>query len=373
MTLDPTSPALTRGPVRVVGTGLLGGSIGLAMSARGVDVLLSDPSPTAMALARDMGAGRVHAEVPDAAEPALVVVAAPPDVVADVVAAELQRWPGAVVTDVASVKGEPLRELRERGADLARYAGGHPMAGRERSGAVSARGDIFAGRPWAITAAPETEAAAVEAVRALALDCGAMPVEMPPEQHDVAVALVSHTPQVAASLVAARLREAPDVAVGLAGQGLRDVTRIAASDPALWVQILTGNAGPVAAVLRALRDDLDQVIGALEALAEDPAAPGARGLLARAIADGGLGRDRIPGKHGSAPTRYAPVLVVVPDAPGELARLLTDVGEEGVSVEDLRLEHSPGQRVALAEIAVLPAAAERLQHALRARGWTVPE
>ncbi|WP_459642417.1 prephenate dehydrogenase [Kineococcus sp. NUM-3379] len=364
---------MTRGSVRVVGTGLLGGSIGLALSARGVDVLLSDPSPTAAALARDMGAGRVHAEHPGAPAPSLVVVAAPPDVVAGVVAEELTRWPAALVTDVASVKGDPLRVLRAAGADLSRYAGGHPMAGRERSGAVSARGDLFVGRPWAITPAPETSARAVDAVRALALDCGASPVQMPPEQHDHAVALVSHTPQVAASLVAARLRDAPDAAVGLAGQGLRDVTRIAASDPALWAQILTGNAGPVADVLRALREDLDRVIGALEALAADPAAVGARGQLARAIADGGAGRDRIPGKHGTPPTRYATVTVVVPDAPGQLARLLGDVGDVGVNLEDLRLEHSPGQRVALAEVAVLPAAAERLKEELRARGWTVPD
>ncbi|GAA4963373.1 prephenate dehydrogenase [Kineococcus glutinatus] len=371
MTVDLTVPPQTRGPVRVVGTGLLGGSVGLALSARGVDVLLSDTSPTAQSLARDMGAGRLHTEAAGAV-PRLVVVAAPPDVVAAVVAEELRRWPEAVVTDVASVKAEPLRTLREAGADVARYVGGHPMAGRERSGAVSARADLFAGRPWAVTTAEGTAPEAVELVRRLARDCGATPVELDPEQHDLAVALVSHTPQVAASLVAARLREAPEAAVGLAGQGLRDVTRIAASDPALWVQILTGNAGPVADVLRALREDLDRVIGALDAVRADPAAPGARGLLARAIADGGAGRDRIPGKHGAAPTHYAVLVVVVPDAPGQLALLLADIGEAGVNLEDLRLEHSPGQRVALAEVAGLPAAPAPLAVQLRQRGWTVP-
>ncbi|GAA0288898.1 prephenate dehydrogenase [Kineococcus aurantiacus] len=369
MTLDAAAPPRTTGTVRVVGTGLLGTSAALALSLRGVDVVLSDPSPTAVALARDLGAGRFAA---DGDDPSLVLVACPPDVVADVVAGELAAFPRAVVTDVASVKGGPLAALAARGADLSRYVGSHPMAGRERSGAVAARTDLFAGRPWVVAAPDVAGPAAVQAVRDLATDCGGVPVTMPAQAHDEAVALVSHAPQVAASLVAARLRDASEPAVGLAGQGLRDVTRIAGSDPVLWAQILAGNAAPVAEVLEALRTDLDEVIAALRALAEDPAAPGARIRLARAIADGGAGRDRIPGKHGSAPALYTTVVVVVPDRPGALGRLLTDVGEAGVNLEDLRLEHSEGQAVALASIDVLPASADPLTEALRARGWTVP-
>ncbi|MBB2902744.1 prephenate dehydrogenase [Kineococcus radiotolerans] len=369
MTLDAAAPARTTGTVRVVGTGLLGTSAALALTLRGVDVVLVDPSPTAVALARDLGAGRFPAAGDD---PRLVLVAAPPDVVADVVAAELTAFPDAVVTDVASVKGGPLAALTARGADLSRYVGSHPMAGRERSGAVSARTDLFAGRPWVVAAHALAAPAAVRAVHDLATDCGGVPVTMGAAEHDAAVAVVSHAPQVAASLVAARLREASEPAVALAGQGLRDVTRIAGSDPTLWAQILAGNAAPVADVLEDLRRDLDDVVAALRALARDPAAPGARGRLARVIADGGAGRDRIPGKHGSAPTAYATVVVVVPDRPGALAGLLTDVDAAGVNLEDLRLEHSEGQAVALAAVDVLPAAAGPLAEALRGRGWTVP-
>ncbi|WP_432492168.1 prephenate dehydrogenase [Kineococcus gypseus] len=369
MTLDAAAPARTAGTVRVVGSGLLGASAGLALSLRGVDVVLSDSSPTQAALARDLGAGRLAAE---GDEPSLVLVATPPDVVAEVVVAELAAHPGAVVTDVASVKGGPLAALRAAGADLRRYVGGHPMAGRERGGAVSARADLFAGRPWVVAATEAADPAAVARVHDLAVDCGGVPVAMPAAEHDEAVALVSHAPQVAASLVAARLRGAPEPAVRLAGQGLRDVTRIAGSDPVLWAQILAANAGPVADVLEELRTDLDAVVGALRALQADPTAPGARGRLAQLIAAGGAGRERIPGKHGGAPALYATVVVVVPDRPGALARLLADVGEAGVNLEDLRLEHSPGQAVALAAVDVLPAAAARLAEALRARGWTVP-
>ena len=369
MTLDAGAPARTVGTVRVVGTGLLGTSAALALVLRGVDVVLVDPSPTAVALARDLGGGRFPA---DGDDPAVVLVAAPPDVVADVVAVELAAHPRAVVTDVASVKGGPLTALRAAGADLTRYVGSHPMAGRERSGAVAARTDLFAGRPWVLAPTATTTALALQVVRDLALDCGGNPVVMGAQEHDEAVALVSHVPQVAASLVAARLREASEPAVALAGQGVRDVTRIAASDPVLWAQILAGNAAPVADVLEDLRDDLDGVITALRALAQDPRARGARGRLAELIAAGGTGRDRIPGKHGSAPATYATVVVVVPDRPGALARLLADVGAAGVNLEDLRLEHSEGQAVALASIDVVPAAAGPLAASLRGAGWTVP-
>jgi prephenate dehydrogenase len=369
VSLDPAAAA-TLGTVRVVGTGLLGTSVGLGLSAAGVPVVLADPSPTAVALARDLGAG-----VPDPGDRAVdvVVVAAPPDVTAQVVLAELAAHPGAVVTDVASVKAGVLDALRASGADLRRYVGGHPMAGRERSGAVAARGDLFVGRPWVLAPPPEAEAAAPDVVRRLASALGAVPVVMPAAEHDAAVALVSHVPQVAASLVAARLRDAPDGAVALAGQGLRDVTRIAASDATLWAQILAANAAPVAAVLRDLRDDLDAVVSALDALGAEadggPTASGARAAVARAVAEGNLGRERIPGKHGGARARYAVVTVVIPDEPGALGRVFADIAAAGTNVEELGLEHAPGRAVGLLEVSVLPEAVEHLESSLDARGW----
>ncbi|GAB3686769.1 prephenate dehydrogenase [Angustibacter aerolatus] len=357
--------------VRVVGTGLVGASVALALRRLDDDALLPDPSPTALALSRDLGAGRV---VDGGTEPDLEVVAAKPDVVADVVLAELAARPREVVTDVASVKAAPLRRLSDAGADLRRYVGGHPLAGRERSGAVAARADLFEGRPSDVVPTAARMRAAVELGRAVATALGARVSTMTAAEHDDAVAVVSHVPQVAASLVASRLREVPDRAVELAGQGVRDVTRIAASDPALWTQILSGNAAAVARVLHAVRADLDAVVTAVDALAaEAPGAPadGARAAVAGLVAAGNEGRARIPGKHGAAPTRYVPVPVLVPDRPGELARLLHDVGAAGVNLEDLHLEHSQGRPHAVAEIAVLPAAAAGLVRALVARGWTV--
>jgi prephenate dehydrogenase len=366
--------ALELGAVRVVGTGLLGASVGLGLSASRAKVLLADTSPTALALARDLGAG-----VPDPGSEAvdLVVVATPPDVTAVVVAEELKAHPDAVVTDVASVKTGILSALRAGGADLRQYVGSHPMAGRERSGAVAARGDLFLGRPWVLSPAPDGDPGAASMVRRLALALGAVPVVMPAHEHDEAVALVSHLPQVAASLVAARLRHAPDAAVSLAGQGMRDVTRIAASDPALWAQILAANAGPVAAVLGELRADLDKVLAALQAIAaeapadHDAPAVGARGAVARAVADGNLGRERIPGKHGGVPARYAVVTVLIPDEPGALGHVFADIAAAGTNVEEVALEHAPGRALGLLEVSVLPAVREHLEEALAAAGWHV--
>ena len=369
--------------VRIVGTGLIGTSLGLALCRTGALVSLDDPSTTACALARDLGAGVLAAEV--TAAPAVVVVAAPPDAVAAVVVRELAAWPEAVVTDVASVKLAVLEEVSGLGGDLRRYVGSHPMAGRERSGAIAAQADLFEGRSWVVAPGPEAGEAATAAVRDLALAVGAAPTRMTPGAHDAAVAAVSHVPQVAASLVAARLRDLPDSAVALAGQGLRDVTRIAASDPMMWTQILAGNAPALRVVLEQLAADLDDVLQAVRQLDDasvasgGPAAAGApvsagrgsRAVLARAVASGNAGHARIPGKHGAAPTAYATVTVLVPDEPGALGRLLHDVGEAGINLEDLHLEHGIGAPLGLAELAVLPAAAEPLTTALLQRGWRV--
>jgi prephenate dehydrogenase len=351
------------GPVRIVGAGLLGASIGLALTERGVDVILDDISPSALDLAIDYGAGRPAA---DGDLPALVVVCVPPDVVARVVAAELAAHPAALVTDVASVKVAPLEELRASGVDLSRYIGSHPMAGRERSGAISARADLFIGRPWVIAGHDDISYRRAAQVEQLALDLGAIPIEMTADEHDRNVALVSHTPQVVASLLARRLSGATDSAVALAGQGLRDTTRIASSEPELWVQILGANASPVAEILSAFRDDLDAMITALE----QPTAPGARRAIADSLAGGNSGVARIPGKHGQA-NHFSQIVVKVDDTPGELARLLTEIGAAGVNMEDLRLEHSPGAQIGLAEISVLPAVEERLVSELAARGWKI--
>ncbi len=355
-------------PVLVIGSGLLGASLGLRLRELGCDVFLEDASPAAQALARDLGAGEIAGE--GMPEPVLVVVAVPPDVAAPVVVRALERFPEAIVTDVASVKALVVDEVA-RSANAARYLGSHPMAGRERSGAIAADADLFAGRPWVLTPTEATGEGTLQALQQLALDVGSLPIVMSPSEHDRSVALVSHMPQLMSSLVAGALRGAPAEFLGLAGQGLRDTTRIARSDSALWATIVAGNAAAVVSILRGIQKELDRLVAALEPGAADPFEPGVLAGVARVVGRGNEGVGRIPGKHGGAPRRYSEVIALIPDEPGSLGRLFALVGEAGINIEDLQLEHSAGQPVGRAGLFVQPSQAWPLVVALERRGYQV--
>jgi prephenate dehydrogenase len=188
-------------------------------------------------------------------------------------------------------------------------------------------------------------------------------------EHDRHVALVSHVPHLVAAAMAARLEHAPDAALALAGQGLRDVTRIAAGESGLWTQILAANAIHAREVAAAVAQELAAAAAALAGAAAGDDAPVKQlaALLERAAA----GVARIPGKHGGPDPGYAVVQVVIPDRPGELARLFKAVGEADVNIEDVGIEHSPGLPAGVAELSVRPDCVPRLTAALAAGGWPV--
>ena len=234
------------------------------------------------------------------------------------------------------------------------------MSGRERSGPVAASARLFEGAPWVVVPLAETRAEAIEAIQWIAETLGAAPRVMDALTHDRAVALVSHVPQVLSVLAAARLQNAPAEHVSLAGSGLRDVTRIAASDPDLWTDILGSNAAEVLAVLLAVRDDLGDVI---DALTNEPSA------VAKVLEAGRAGTEAIPGKHGDQAVTWVPVYVVVADRPRELERVVGDAGQSGVNIEDLRIQHELGRPAGVVEIYVLPEHADTLVTELVARGW----
>lgn len=351
--------------IHIIGTGLLGTSCGLALVTHGHRTTLADVSPTSAQLAADMGAGTVTTPT----DPDVVLIATPPDVTATTVVDALGRWPDATVTDVASVKGGILRDVTAAttGNQLDRYIGSHPMAGREKSGAIAARADLFVGRPWVVCSDADTPPERLAQVVQIARDVGASVMHLDPQFHDSSVARVSHAPQVMASLMAAQLIDMPADGVALAGQGLRDTTRIADSGPGLWTQILAGNAAEVAHVLRGIRTDLDAVIDALDL------GPGSLKTLAGVLASGNEGRRRIPGKHGQAPTTYVTVTVYVDDTPGALAKLFAHVGELDVNIEDIRMDHATGVKLGSIELSVIPAHGHILREGLSDRGWRLPE
>ncbi|MFF8865428.1 MULTISPECIES: prephenate dehydrogenase [unclassified Streptomyces] len=354
----------------VIGTGLIGTSAALALVQRGVTVHLADHDPQQARTAAALGAGTD--EAPEGPVD-LAIVAAPPAHVAGVLADAMRRGAARGYLDVASVKGGPRRELEALGLDLTGYLGTHPMSGREKSGPLAATGDLFEGRPWVLTPTRDTDTEVLNLALELVSHCRAVPVVMDADAHDRAVALVSHMPHLVSSMVAARLEHAEEAAVRLCGQGIRDVTRIAASDPRMWIDILSANPGPVADLLSDVAADLDETVRALRALQssdEDKRRDGTAGVE-DVLRRGNAGQVRVPGKHGSAPRVYETVVVLIDDQPGQLARIFADAGRAGVNVEDVRIEHATGQQAGLIQLMVEPKAAASLKEALRERGWAL--
>ncbi|MFD4702198.1 prephenate dehydrogenase [Streptomyces niveus] len=354
----------------VIGTGLIGTSAALTLAGRGVTVHLVDHDPARARTAAALGAGTE--EAPDGPVD-LAIVAVPPAHTATTLATAMRAGSARGYLDVASVKGGPRRELEALGLDLTAYIGTHPMAGKESSGPLAATADLFEGRPWVLTPMPGTDTEVLNLALELVALCRAVPVVMDADAHDRAVALVSHTPQLISSMVAARLQDADEAAVRLCGQGIRDVTRIAASDPRMWVEILTANPGPVADVLAGVAADLGETVEALRALqsADEAKRRGGTEGIEDVLRRGNAGRVRVPGKHGAAPASYETVAVLISDRPGELARIFADAGSAGVNIEDVRIEHATGQEAGLVQLMVEPAAAPVLSAALRERGWSI--
>ena len=366
--------------VLVAGCGLIGTSVALGVRQAGRDVVLHDVSGDTLAQAVGREAGRPW-DGREAVE--LAVVAVPPRLTAHVLLDLQSRDVARTYTHVASVQSHVQAQVESLSRDPSQVVGGHPLAGRERSGPLHAAADLFVGRPWAVCRGAQTSHEAVARLRRTIDDLGADAVELTPQAHDAAVALLSHLPQLASSALAASLVDEDGSADGredlvLAGPGLVDTTRLAASDPALWVQILQLNAACVAPLARDLGRRLLAAGDALAAIAEDPLAgkpstdaAGAVDALTGLLRAGNAGRARVPVKRGSHDDAFEPVRVTVSDEPGRLAALLTDAGSEGVNVEDVRVDHVPGRPTGVIELLVARHDTTRLRDALHRRGWAV--
>lgn len=361
--------------VTVVGAGLIGGSFALVSGATpGVEaVSLWDRDPEVRRRARAAGVGDA---VPDRLEDALagadlVVLAVPVPATAEAAAA-VAEVVGAhdqpVLTDVGSVKARPVREveavLGQDGASLVRFVGGHPMAGSERSGIGAADGTIFQGATWLLTPTERSDPDAFDTLGTHLRAIGARVLAVDPELHDRLVAVASHLPQALASSLmaqAAGVATTSGAAVlSVAAGGFRDVTRIAASDPDLWVGILSENRD---AVLTAL-DGFGERLAALRTALEDRDPARLRDLLS----DAQTARLALPGKE--AVGDLVDLVVPMADRPGLLAGVTTALGEAGVNIEDLAMRHaSEGTRGALVVAVDGHDAAVAAQQLLAARGF----
>jgi prephenate dehydrogenase len=341
--------------VRIVGAGLIGTSIGLALSAKNLKVQMVDSDSRSQALATDLIGGSVIEQ------PELIIVATPLKALSQVIEEQFALNPHSTFMDVCSVKTEPLSIVKASSLPLKQFVGTHPMAGREVGGAESARADLFQSRSWIITPAPESDPAEVAKVREMIVELGATPVELDAHSHDAAVAQISHLPQIAASLIASSLHGTPAEWLDLAGAGLRDTTRIAASDENLWKEIIHSNAHQIEKLLINLQNGIGAMIDSL----------GDQEKIAQIISKGRAGKALIPGKHGGIAREYTYLPIVIDDKPGQLAAIFNECAAMSVNVEDLAIEHSPGQLNALITLALSDDDALKLSNHLSAIGWNV--
>jgi prephenate dehydrogenase len=338
-----------------VGSGLIGTSIGLGLVQRGVQVHMVDSDLKAQSLANDL-VGGVSISHPD-----LVVLAMPTSQLAAVIREENQLNPQSTLIDVGSVKNEVVLYVDTISGLSKRFLPTHPMAGREIGGASSARADLFQGRSWILTPSADLESASRQLVLELIEHLGATPIELSALDHDRAVARISHLPQIASSLIAKQLIGIPPEWMELAGQGLRDTTRIAGSDESLWKEIIYSNRSELQQLLINLQNDLQSMIDSLE----DPQ------QIAQLIAQGRAGKALIPGKHGGKAREYFYLPIVIDDKPGQLGAIFNECAAMDVNVEDLNIEHSPGQLSALITLALSESDAEKLSTHLTSIGWNV--
>jgi len=362
VTTSPTEEGATRtgGPGRamVIGTGLIGGSVGMALRARGWHVSGTDATPGTASRAVALGALDVEGEDRSAD---LVVVATPVHVAAGVITDVLSSpgWnPAAVVTDVGSVKGPLVAAV-----DRPRFVGGHPMAGSEQVGIDGASAELFVGATWVLTPTSSTDPAAYAQLRSVLADFGANVVALDPVEHDRVVAVVSHVPHLTAATLmalAADLGEEHGALLQLAAGGFRDMTRIAAGQPTIWPGICDDNAEAIVATLDLLIDAL----GAMRRRVADRDGASLLAVLERAATARRALSDRV-----ARPDELVEVRIPVLDRLGTLAEVAVLATELGINIFDVEIAHSvEGDRGVL--VVVIDAAhAPTFTEALASRGY----
>jgi prephenate dehydrogenase len=338
----------------VVGVGLIGGSVGMALRAAGWHVVGVDLDDEQLAAAVEAGAIDEPGEL---GECDLAVVATPVNAGAALVRAALDAG-AAVVTDVGSVKA-PIAAA----VDDARFVPGHPMAGSEQDGLDGAFADMFSGAMWVLCPTEATDDAAFAEVRGVVSSLGAQVIVMPPDRHDTLVAVVSHVPHLTAAtlmrLADGRAEEHRSL-LRLAAGGFRDMTRIAAGHPSIWPDICAQNQG-------AITDVLDELIRELNSL-RDVVAEGAGDQLLDHLESARHARRNLP-TTALQTEQMSEIRIPVLDRQGELAAIATLAADLDVNIYDLEIAHSAEGPRGVVVVLVESAFAERFQGGLMVQGY----
>lgn len=344
--------------IRIVGAGLIGTSMGLGLLKLGHSISFVDQSSENLRIAQDLVGESSSFEKPD-----LIVIATPVETVFATLEKEFLTNPQAMFIDIGGLKSDLVSQV-ERFSELAeRFCGSHPMAGREISGPTGARGDLFQGATWILTPTTTTSSSVISTVENLITELGGVVVKVGATDHDRAISSVSHLPQVLSSLLAAQMNRLDSAAISLAGQGLRDMTRLADSNAQLWSQLLVANSDSISTDLNELLVRLSQLIDALNAKDVES--------VKEILISGNDGKSKIPGKHGKPSREYSYLPIVIDDKPGQLAAIFDECAQASVNVEDLFIEHSPGQETGLITLALSKDDAAVLRQHLANQNWRV--
>jgi prephenate dehydrogenase len=350
----------------VVGTGLIGASVGLAARRAGADSIAGvDADDAVLEVARERGAIDRAATLEEAvADADLVVVASPVATLAERVNAVLGAAPErCTVTDVGSTKGRVCAEVSDR----ARFIGGHPLCGSEARGPEHASDELFQGATWFLTPVAETEPDRYRMLHGFVASLGAVPVAIDPQAHDRLLALTSHLPHALANLLlnqAGATRVNGHEALDAAGGSLKDMTRVAGANPRIWVDIFLDNAEALRAALGEHRRRVEDLERALEA--------GDAGFLARWIGDAAGNRRRLLEQAYPDAGALQRLQVHVPDRPGVFAGITQALAAERLNIEDFEVQHlSPERGGTLHLLVTGEEAAQRAAALLEAQGYSV--
>lgn len=348
--------------VHIIGAGLIGGSIALALADRGWNVSIEDRNTSLTEIALLNLSLESHAI--DPFEVDLVVVAVPVFENLSTISRALSEYPKATVIDIASVKNNSLPEGESFNSNFDRFVSTHPFAGKEVQGSENSSVDLFLNRVWAICLHPRNvSAAAIADAEELIRNCGAIPVRLQMDQHDQIVGLTSHLPQILSTLLSGQLDVIDDDALTLSGNGLRDMTRLANSSPELWTDIVLNNSDNLLQILRKFEKDIKQFEEALENRDSEK-------ILSHFV-KGNTQKRRLPGKHGDATQDYDKIEIQILDKPGELARLFALAHEQNINIEDVRINHALGRNLAILEVYILPTVTKIFIDALISGGWQI--
>lgn len=322
----------------VLGAGLMGGSLAMALGRHPeVDVItVYDVSAQVREKAREILSCKVAGSPESAVRDAdMVFIATPAGSVVDVFqSVQSSMKKSAIASDLASVKSRITSRIDALKPDGVTYVGGHPMTGSEQSGIEAARPDLFSDCYYILTPTDETDPSSLETLHRFLTKMGSRVITIDPESHDRAMAAVSHVPHLVAQLLmdmASREREHTKSLFKLAAGGFRDMTRIAASDPKLWLDVCQENSGYIAARLRELSVDVERLASAVES--------GDSRELATRFERARRERLELSRRGARDPGQMFEVRMAVPDEPGIISRITTATGAVGVNIEDIGIVH----------------------------------